>query len=89
MLREHLTQDHDAASRRLPIIDLHVAWIHRQVLGEKPSTILDLGCGPGFYTDRLSRLGHTATGLDFSPAAIAACASCCVSATYGRSRAPV
>jgi SAM-dependent methyltransferase len=70
MLREHLAQDHDAASRRLSMIDLHVNWIHHTVLGEKPSTVLDLGCGPGFYTDRLSRLEHTVTGIDISPASI-------------------
>ena len=70
MLREHLAQDHDAASRRATIIERHVDWIHRGVLGEKPSTVLDLGCGPGFYADRLSQLGHTVTGIDISPASI-------------------
>lgn len=70
MLREHLSQDHDAASRRLSIIDQHTAWIHRAVLGETPSTVLDLGCGPGFYADRLTRLGHTVTGIDISPASV-------------------
>ncbi len=70
MLREHLAQDHDHASRRMFIIDRQVAWIHGQVLGEKPSTILDLGCGPGFYADRLSQWGHSVTGLDISPASI-------------------
>ena len=29
MLAEHLTQQHDAASRRFDKIDRHVAWIHR------------------------------------------------------------
>ena len=33
--------------------------------------LLDLGCGPGFYTSRLARLGHRCTGVDFSPASIA------------------
>ncbi|MBN2303068.1 MAG: methyltransferase domain-containing protein [Anaerolineae bacterium] len=70
MLREHLSQDHDAASRRASIIDQHVAWIHRAVLGEKPSTVLDLGCGPGFYADRLGKLGHTVAGIDIGPASI-------------------
>ncbi len=32
--------------------------------------ILDLGCGPGWYTDRLSHLGPT-TGIDLSEEAIA------------------
>ncbi|MCB9458896.1 MAG: class I SAM-dependent methyltransferase [Anaerolineaceae bacterium] len=70
MLREHLSQDHDAASRRSNIIDQHVRWIHGKVLKGQPATILDLGCGPGFYTDRLTKLGHTCTGYDFGPASI-------------------
>jgi ubiquinone/menaquinone biosynthesis C-methylase UbiE len=70
MLREHLSQDHDAASRRIPIIDQHVRWIHEEILSSKPSKVLDLGCGPGLYTSRLSRLGHECVGIDFSPASI-------------------
>jgi SAM-dependent methyltransferase len=68
MLREHLTQDHNRASRRLEIIDQHVDWIHNEVLCGKPSRILDLGCGPGFYTRKLAALGHKCVGIDFGPA---------------------
>jgi SAM-dependent methyltransferase len=71
MLREHLTQKHDAASRRTRIIARHVDWIHAAVLRARPARILDLGCGPGLYTSRLARLGHTCLGIDFSPASIA------------------
>jgi 2-polyprenyl-3-methyl-5-hydroxy-6-metoxy-1,4-benzoquinol methylase len=71
MLNEHLSQEHDAASRRFKIIDKHVEWIHNQVLNRKPTRILDLGCGPGLYTNRLARLGHRCVGIDFSPASIA------------------
>jgi len=71
MLREHLTQEHDAASRRFEQIDAHVAWIHRELLEGRPTRILDLGCGPGLYASRLARLGHTCVGIDFSPASIA------------------
>lgn len=71
MLHEHLSQAHDAASRRFTIIDQHVAWIHDRVLREAPVRILDLGCGPGLYTQRLARLGHHCVGIDFSPASIA------------------
>ncbi len=71
MLREHLSQAHDAASRRFAIIDRHVAWIHEHVLGGQPTRVLDLGCGPGLYASRLARLGHTCTGIDFGPASIA------------------
>jgi SAM-dependent methyltransferase len=41
------------------------------VLGERPTRILDLGCGPGFYAHRLAALGHECRGIDFSPASIA------------------
>ncbi len=71
MLAEHLSQAHDMASRRQSIIDQHVAWIQHKVLHDQPSRILDLGCGPGFYTSRFTALGHTCLGLDFSPASIA------------------
>jgi len=71
MLNEHLSQEHDAASRRFEIIDKHVKWIHNQVLKGNPTRILDLGCGPGLYTNRLARLGHRCVGIDFSPASIA------------------
>ncbi len=70
MLREHLSQKHDAASRRTPTIKKQVDWIHKHVLDEKPARILDLGCGPGFYTSRLAALGHACRGIDFSPASI-------------------
>jgi 2-polyprenyl-3-methyl-5-hydroxy-6-metoxy-1,4-benzoquinol methylase len=60
----------DPAFRRQQIISEHVDWLHREVLEGRPSRILDLGCGPGLYTERLARLGHTCVGVDFSPAAI-------------------
>jgi SAM-dependent methyltransferase len=71
MLREHLSQAHDHASRRSERIDSHVAWIHGAVLGERPVRVLDLGCGPGLYAARLARLDHQVTGIDFSPASVA------------------
>jgi SAM-dependent methyltransferase len=71
MLKEHLSQDHDAASRRFEIVDRHVEWIHQEVLSERPSRILDLGCGPGLYLQRLEKLGHHCTGIDYSPSSIA------------------
>lgn len=70
MLREHLSQEHDWASRRAVIIQKHVDWIHQKILSGRPARILDMGCGPGLYTSRLAKLGHECTGLDFSPASI-------------------
>jgi SAM-dependent methyltransferase len=70
MLREHLSQTHDAASRRSIIIDEHVEWIHRTLLNNRASRVLDLGCGPGLYSSRLAQRGHACVGIDFGPASI-------------------
>ena len=70
MLLEHLSQDHDMASRRTEKIKAHIDWIHGSVLSEKPSQILDLCCGPGFYSVGLAQRGHDCRGIDFSPASI-------------------
>jgi SAM-dependent methyltransferase len=71
MLKEHLSQDHDLASRRFEIIDRHVDWINGELLPKEKSRILDLGCGPGFYLQRLAERGHECVGIDYSPASIA------------------
>jgi len=71
MLKEHLCQDHDAASRRFSKIKKHVNWIHHEVLSGQRTRILDLGCGPGLYSSRLARMGHECVGIDYSPASIA------------------
>lgn len=70
MLAEHLDQSHDRASRRSATIDSHVDWIFDHLLGGRPGKVLDLGCGPGFYTERLADLGCTCVGIDYSPASI-------------------
>ena len=71
MLGLHLSQAHDLSSRRLGTIDRQVEWLHRTVLAGQPGRVLDLGCGPGLYTERLARLGHRCVGIDFSPASVA------------------
>jgi len=71
MLAEHLSQAHDAASRRAEVIDRHVSWIHEALMEGRQGSILDLGCGPGLYTARLAGLEHSCLGIDFSPASIA------------------
>ena len=69
MLAEHLSQQHDRASRRAATIDMQVRFIARQV-SEDGARVLDLGCGPGLYLHRLARQGYRCHGIDFSPAAI-------------------
>jgi hypothetical protein len=53
MLREHLDQSHNLASRKKEKIEKHLDWIHNSILKGKPSNVLDLACGPGFYTSGL------------------------------------
>ncbi|MFO7562621.1 MAG: class I SAM-dependent methyltransferase [Enhygromyxa sp.] len=70
MLEQHLSQEHDAASRRFEKIDAHVDWLHRSLLRSRPSKILDVCCGPGLYSNRLAALGHECVGIDYGPASI-------------------
>jgi SAM-dependent methyltransferase len=70
MLREHLSQDHDLASRRGEIIEGQVRVIAGLLPRPSGCRVLDLTCGPGLYAHRLARLGHVCHGVDFSPAAI-------------------
>jgi ubiquinone/menaquinone biosynthesis C-methylase UbiE len=46
----------------------HRAWLAllREVAGPPPLTVLDVGCGTGFLSMRMSELGHTAVGIDLS-----------------------
>jgi 2-polyprenyl-6-hydroxyphenyl methylase/3-demethylubiquinone-9 3-methyltransferase len=43
-------------------------WI-AALIGE-PKTVLDIGCGAGFLSNDLARLGHRVIGLDASPEAL-------------------
>jgi len=75
VLPVHLDATTHMASRSDSVVRRHVAWLRNQMLGrptagDRPH-VLDLGCGPGLYCHALARAGWQATGLDFSPAAIA------------------
>jgi len=65
LLEAHIDTSCDAASRKPETIDRTVAWIAEHYLS-KDAAILDLGCGPGLYAERFSKLGHSVTGVDFS-----------------------
>lgn len=70
MLRYHLDGEVDLASRRTDFIDASVDWI-RQTFELGPGRrVIDLGCGPGLYVDRLARTGARVTGIDISPRSI-------------------
>ncbi len=64
LLDAHINPEIGVASRTSTDIDKTVNMIDKMV---RPGTeILDLGCGPGLYAERLSKKGHKVTGVDFS-----------------------
>jgi len=65
LLEVHLSQDVELASRKKTTISTTVDWILKKVPGDRMN-ILDLGCGPGLYTENLAEYGHLVTGMDFS-----------------------
>lgn len=69
MLAFHLDESHDLASRRGVAIDGFVDWIDRR-LTLAGRRVLDIGCGPGLYSQRMARRGAQVTGLDFSAISI-------------------
>src|ERR1700720_2234559 len=69
LLREHLDQSHDGASRRRSVIAAQVRRL-RRLRPPAPARILDAGCGPGLYAVPLAELGHEVTGVDVSTAAL-------------------
>jgi SAM-dependent methyltransferase len=69
LLECHINPDNDMASRSNDKIDLVIDWIESQAT-TKHMNILDLGCGPGLYAEKLAKKGHTVTGVDFSSSSI-------------------
>lgn len=65
LLEIHLSQDIELASRKKSTITSTIEWILQKVPGNGLN-ILDLGCGPGLYTEQLAQRGHIVTGMDFS-----------------------
>lgn len=70
MLGEHLTQDHELASRRLDTIDRQVELLRGWLGLESGQSLLDMTCGPGLVARAFARHGIAVTGVDIAPAAI-------------------
>lgn len=65
LLKLHLDPEVDSASRSRLSIERTMDFI-LSFFDKNPMSVLDLGCGPGIYMEKLAALGHACTGIDFS-----------------------
>jgi len=66
LLEIHLDPNDDLASRKPGFIDRSVSWIQTIAPPEQYRKLLDIGCGPGLYSERLAQAEYRVTGIDFS-----------------------
>lgn len=71
MLHFHLDGSVALSSETTEFIEASVAWMVGAFHLTDRSRVLDLGCGPGLYANRLARAGIDVTGIDFSSRSIA------------------
>ncbi len=70
MLEAHLDQNNDAASRKVETIDKTVENLINSGVLRPGMKLLDLGCGPGLYAERLAKAGINVVGIDISTRSI-------------------
>ena len=70
MLANHLNPQVDGASRNLTFIKDSVAWITEVLPPDTNKLLLDIGCGPGIYTELFANNHYQVTGVDFSERSI-------------------
>lgn len=66
LLDVHLNPEVDLASRKISTIQSTASWILDSQNGKDKLNILDLGCGPGLYSEIFAEKGHSVTGVDIS-----------------------
>ena len=66
MLKFHLNEELDLASRNRKFIDKSVEWITTYFKINENMKVADFGCGPGLYSTPLAECGAQVTGIDFS-----------------------
>ncbi|MEK4198671.1 class I SAM-dependent methyltransferase [Cytobacillus sp. FSL K6-0265] len=66
LLKAHLNSDNEGASRSFSFIDKSIDFIQQIAPQNSYQKVLDLGCGPGLYCERLAKKSYTVTGIDFS-----------------------
>ncbi len=66
ILYAHLDDESDEGSRKYETVIKSVLWLTEYMDMPKGSRLLDLGCGPGLYSEHFHGQGFKVTGIDFS-----------------------
>lgn len=70
LLNAHLDDESDQGSRKYNDILQSVMWLTQYLKLPEDSKLLDLGCGPGLYSENFYGQGYDVTGIDISPTSI-------------------
>lgn len=70
MLKAHLDQTHNEASRKNTEIEKTINHLITSGILKSGDRVLDLGCGPGVYSNKLCKRGMNLTCIDISPRSI-------------------
>ncbi|MBN2595612.1 class I SAM-dependent methyltransferase [Labilibaculum sp.] len=70
LLNAHLDDESDQGSRKYQDIVQSVLWLSEYLKLPEDSKLLDLGCGPGLYSENFYGQGFAVTGIDFSQSSI-------------------
>ncbi|MDZ5723283.1 class I SAM-dependent methyltransferase, partial [Bacillus sp. SXabc123] len=70
VLKSHFDENIPGGSRESGFIDETVDFINKVAPVEKYKKIIDLGCGPGLYSQNLAMKGYDVVGVDFNKKSI-------------------
>lgn len=70
MLKAHLNKNLDSATRNYDFVKQSVEWIARILPPTEYPNLLDLGCGPGIYSELFFEKGYNVKGVDLSERSI-------------------
>ena len=66
VLQSHLDENIPGGSRESAFIDETVDFINKIAPVDKYRKVIDLGCGPGLYSQKLAMKGYGVVGVDFN-----------------------